>query len=334
MSITVLDGGLFTTVQDAGRTSQQASGFGVSGVMDPWMFRLANLLVNNSTDAAVLEITSVGPTLQFNQDCIVALTGATGIATLDGQPFPFYQARLILSGQQLAIKQLINGTRSYLAVVGGFQVPMVMGSRATSTRYRLGGFRGRALQTGDVLPVVRHAAYVPNYGSRHLPSTTYSQTQVSIRVTPGPQFDQFDQQTQRVFAKMTFTISDAADRMGYRLSGAPLKVAQTGNLLSEGTFFGGIQVPQDGAPIILLADRQTTGGYPVIAVIASVDLPLIAQARPGMTVNFKLISITAAQQLLKAQQEKLADLERQVQQLSERDLSPRLAATRIARLFK
>lgn len=333
MSVTILAGGLLTTVQDAGRVTQQASGFGVAGVMDPWAFRLANLLVDNSPQAAVLEMTSVGPDLQFNQDCVVAITGATGQATLNGQPFPFYQAQLVLQGQRLAIKRLTNGVRSYLAVAGGFMVPKVMGSRSTSTRYQLGGFHGRPLQSGDVLPLKSSTAYVSDYGNRHLPIPTYAATQITVNVTPGPQFDQFGQAVQQAFTQATFTVSNAADRMGYRLTGEKLKVAQTGNLLSEGTFFGGIQVPQNGDPIILLADRQTTGGYPVIAVIASVDLPLIVQLQPGMMIKFKLISIAAAQQLIEAQRNKLTLLKQQVGQASKQDLSPRLAATRITRLF-
>ncbi|ANK62138.1 biotin-dependent carboxyltransferase family protein [Loigolactobacillus backii] len=333
MSITVLSGGLLTTVQDFGRTAQQASGFCVSGVMDPWAFRLANLLVANDPKTAGLEITSIGPTLQFNQDCIVALTGATGKASLDGRPFPFYQAQLVSAGQCLAIKQLTNGVRSYLAVAGGFALPEVMGSLATSTRYQLGGFHGRALQAGDVLPLQQASPYVPSYGSRKLAVSSYAEKQVTVRVTPGPQFKQFTEQVQQEFLKTSFTISDASDRMGYRLNGAKLTVAQTGNLLSEGTFFGGVQIPQNGEPIILLADRQTTGGYPVIAVLASVDLPLIAQAQPGMQVNFKLIPIMAAQKLLQERQKQLTQLTQQVQQPSREDLSPRLPASRVRRLF-
>jgi len=333
MTLTILNGGLLTTVQDAGRLTQQASGFGVAGVMDPWAFQLAILLVANSPQAAVLEITSVGPTLQFNQNCVIALTGATGQASLDGVAFPFYRAQLVQAGQRLAIKQLTNGLRSYLAVAGGIAVPEVMGSRATSTRYQLGGFHGRTLQSGDVLPLATDTAYIPSYGSRQLTAPTYATKQITVRVTPGPQFDQFSTAVQQAFVQRAFTIRDAGDLMGDRLTGNQLKVPQTGNLLSEGTFFGGIQVPQNGEPIILLADRQTTGGYPVIAVVASIDLPLLAQARPGMTIKFTRITIEAAQQLLQKQQQHLTTLTQQVQRPSGHDLSPRIAASRIARLF-
>lgn len=333
MAITVLTGGLLTTIQDAGRTTQQASGFSVSGVMDPWAYRLANLLVANSPTAAVLEITGVGPTLLFHQDCVVALTGATGQATLAGAPFSFYQAQLVHAGQILTIKQLRNGLRSYLAVAGGFNVPKVMGSRATSIRYRVGGFHGRALQDGDVLPLRSATAFIPNYGQRRLTAPTYAKKQIKLRVTPGPQFEQFSPAVQQDFVHASFKISTAADRMGYRLTGTHLKVAQGGNLLSEGTFFGGVQVPQNGEPIILLADRQTTGGYPVIAVLASVDLPLIAQAQPGMQVNFEMITFAAAQRLLQQQQQRFKQLTQQVQRSGGAELSPRLAATRISRLF-
>ncbi|WP_203650160.1 biotin-dependent carboxyltransferase family protein [Secundilactobacillus yichangensis] len=294
MALKIQAGGLLTTVQDQGRVATQSSGFSVSGVMDFDAANVANLLVGNSIDAAVLESSLQGPTLTFTQASHFAVTGAIAEMTLNDQPIETYREYYARRGDQLSIGHYTAGRFGYLAVYGGIQVPVIMGSRSTSLKYQLGGYQGRQLQAGDSLKTVRDALNQPRF--QQATAYPYSQRDKTvIRVTPGPQYDDFSAQTRQQLTHQAFEISQQSDRMGARLQGQALDVTKMTEMLSEGTVLGGVQLPRDGQPIVLLADRQTTGGYPVIAVVARVDLPKLVQLTPGQQVQFRWLDLAESQ---------------------------------------
>lgn len=298
----ILKSGLQTTVQDLGRTGFQKYGVIVSGAMDPFAHRLANLLVGNSEQAATLEITLVGPAIQFTEDALIALCGGNLSPKVNGDAVRTGRMLAVKEGATLTFGEPSMGARCYLAIAGGIGVPAVMGSRSTYLRAGIGGFQGRALEKGDVLPIGEVTQQQQALQQHHenefdwlLPPARYFEEPV-IRMIPGRQFELFDENSkQRIFSE-PFAVSSNSDRMGYRLQGARLSLETPAELVSEAVAFGSVQVPGDGNPIVLLADRQTTGGYPKIGQVASVDLPLISQLKPGQQLRFKKISMADAQQ--------------------------------------
>lgn len=297
--ITVVKPGLQTTVQDLGRYGFQRFGVLVNGAMDTYSHRLVNLLVGNEESAPTLEATIIGPHLRFEIDTIIAIGGADLTPAIDGTPIPLWRPHQIRRGQSLTFGAAKNGCRAYIAVAGGWVVPSVMNSAATYLRGKLGGFLGRSLQKGDQL----------QYGSADniCACTINTNWRISdellprfhnhavIQVMRGQHFDLFSKNSQQLLFADAFEVTASSDRMGYRLKGPQLKWTQESEMLSEAVAFGTIQVPADGHPIILLADRQTTGGYPKIAQIASVDFSKIAQANPGDKITFKEICHNEAQ---------------------------------------
>ncbi|EHS86992.1 Allophanate hydrolase subunit 2 [Limosilactobacillus gastricus PS3] len=295
----IIHPGPFTTVQDLGRTQSQVAGFPASGALDRQAAEIGNALVNNRDEAAVLEFFLQGPTIYFTHATYIALTGAQLVATLDGQTIPMYRCQRVQAGQILTIGQLHAGQVAYLAVSGGVRVPRVLGSRSTTTRIQLGGLNGRILESGDRLPVMQ-CELMPAYYHRTteaLPLPDLAEP-LRLRILKGPQWSWFDQATQAQFINSQYEVTKDADRMGYRLSGPQLPTPDK-SMLSAATVFGGIQVPNGGQPIVLLADRQTTGGYPLIAVLATVDIRLLAQSRPGQAIQFELIDLEEAQALIR-----------------------------------
>jgi antagonist of KipI len=305
-AIEVLDGGLLTTVQDLGRVGFQRYGVPVSGAMDDWALRAGNRLAGNEAGAAVLEITLVGPVLRFGGPGVIALTGADLGARLDGRPVPTWQAVAVPAGAQLSFAGARDGLRACLAVGGGIDVPLVLGSRSTLLRSQMGGCMGRALAAGDRLPIgprdtaVDHAGWrlprdiVPTYGHTH-----------AVRVVMGPQADAFTDEGIRTFLSGTYAMAPQSDRVGCRLQGPPIAHRRGADIVSDGSAFGSVQVSGDGQPIVLMADRGTTGGYAKIATVASVDLPRLAQAAPGDRIRFAQIDVGAAQDLLRAARSEL-----------------------------
>ena len=327
--IKVISGGMLTTVQDEGRYGYQASGMQVSGVMDRSAALLANALVGNDElagEAAVLEATYLGPELEFEQDGLAAVTGGMADVQLDGVAVQPYRAIVVKAGQHLKVAGQKSGLRAYLAVSGGFATARALGSRSTNLKLRLGGYLGRRLEAGDVLPVGETGDYAARVlagraGLRALPeryvaamlhrgalSGADSGQIRQIRVILGPQEDYFSRQSIDAFAEAVYTVSNASDRMGYRLQGLAVKKVRQQDLITDGIVFGSIQIPPDGQPIIMLADHQTTGGYPKLATVATVDLPLLAQAMPGDRLQFRIISVQEAQRLLRQQHEELAEV--------------------------
>ncbi|ALI98705.1 5-oxoprolinase subunit C family protein [Rufibacter tibetensis] len=327
MNISVEKPGMLTTVQDLGRNGFQKQGMVVSGAMDAFALRLANLLVGNTEGEAALEITLVGPNLRFQEDCLIAMTGANLSPKLNGNPVPINRPIFVKKGVVLEFGAPVKGARAYLAVAGGFDVPRVMGSASTYLRAGIGGWQGRALQKGDELPVKgmsleqlhfwqqkslgEESFLASKWGISSNLLTAYAENP-TVRVMPGPEYNLFSENAHETFWQDEFKVSTASDRMGYRLEGPTLPLQEPVEFLSSAVTFGTVQVPSNGNPIILMADRQTTGGYPRIGQVASVDLPMLAQVKPGGTLRFQQVSLAEAQALYYQQEQALEHLKRAI----------------------
>ena len=298
----VISPGPLTTVQDSGRYGFQQYGVPTSGAMDHYALRLGNLLVGNPDNAPALEITIMGLQLRVMEDTIVAITGADLSPVVNKTPVPQWQTIRVHSGDLLAFPRPRSGARAYLSVSGGFKVQEIMCSASTYSKSAIGGIEGRALRKGDRLQTgqtdtptrIRKIpdAYIPQY-----------EHDIKLRVIIGPQEDRFTAEGLRTFLHSTYTVSSQADRMGYRLEGTRIEHLGGADIISDGIPLGAVQVPGDGLPIILLADRQTTGGYAKIATVISIDIPKIAQCLPGDRVTFREISLMEAHNLLKEQEQ-------------------------------
>jgi biotin-dependent carboxylase-like uncharacterized protein len=317
-SLRVVAPGLMTTLQDLGRSGYQHLGIPVSGAIDAVALRAANAIVGNPSEMGALEIAYQGPTLAVEADSVrVACAG--GVAALEilddpasagGTRLPPLRSVRLRRGQALRIGAVAAGSVvGYLAVEGGFDAPHVLGSQSTYARAGLGGFDGRALQAGDRLPLRRHAA--SDREERRLPSLDLAPP-ARFRVVLGPQDDHFSDRGRRTLLESTFTVSAASDRMGMRLDGPALEHAGSYNIVSDGIAPGSIQVPGNGLPIVLLADRQTTGGYPKIATVIAADLPPLGRLAPGAKVAFEAVSIETAEAAHRRLAALLAALPRQV----------------------
>lgn len=319
----MLQAGVLTTVQDRGRTGHQHEGIPVSGAMDDLSLRVGNLLVGNGEGAAALELTLVGPTLRFDEQTLIALTGADLDASVDGAPIPSWRPVCIAAGTIVTMERAVRGCRGYLAVAGGIDVPVSLGSRATYARAALGGVDGRPLKRGDVI-----ACGAPSELSRRIASAILQGADGAKVVAAGwgaaPTLVPFfrsgapirlleDAHTPLLTAESRdrlwsaeFRVGAQSDRMGFRLEGVALELDRPVEILSEAVTFGTVQLPPGGSPIILMADRQTTGGYPRIGAVASIDLPLVAQLRPGDRLRFRPISLADAQRLYLAREDDIA----------------------------
>ncbi|WP_158289564.1 5-oxoprolinase subunit PxpB [Paenibacillus flagellatus] len=309
--------GVLATVQDGGRAGSQRLGVSAGGAADGFALRAANALAGNAPDAAALELTLGGFALRFAADALVAVAGGGSAPTVDGEPLPRWRAVFVRRGAQLAFAPAASGCRAYLAVAGGFAVPAVLGSRGTHVPAGIGGLDGRPLRAGDVLPLgaappaatgllaaLRRRADAAGaawaaapWGVSPYALPAYADRPV-VRVTPGPEYGRFAPDVRRLLVAAPFVVSPRSDRMGCRLDGPRLALDGAGGLLSEPVTAGTIQVPPDGGPVVLLADRQTTGGYPRIAQVAEADVPLLAQARPGTEVRFEMIGAAESERLL------------------------------------
>jgi antagonist of KipI len=300
-TIEVLEPGFFTTVQDLGRPGLQRFGMPVSGAMDREALIYGNLLLGNAPGSAGLECTLLGPSLRFSSPAWFAVTGARCAPLLDGKPVPCWHACVAHKGSDLIIGPATAGARINVQVDGGIDVPFVMGSRATYTTARLGGYDGRPLGKGDVVPLLGESrdppgalaedrVVPPPFGWR---PPEYDD-QFAVRVILGPQDDHFTDEAIAVFLGSAYTVGNESDRMGYRLAGPALKHRVGADIVSDGIPLGAIQVPGHGLPIILMVDRQVTGGYAKIACVISADMPRLAQARPGSRVAFQAVSVKEA----------------------------------------
>lgn len=321
MAIKVLQPGLATTVQDAGRIGYYHLGIPLSGALDQYSFRAANLLVGNSEDAATLEMTMLGPKLEFMHDAAIALTGANLPAKLDGVAIPGNQAVAVKAGSVLSFDFLKDGARAYLAVAGGIDVPEVLGSRSTYTLGAIGGFCGRKLQAGDVLPVGAFQGQshigktLPDHLKQALPK------QVKVRVLPGLYFHWLTQASGKSFFEDTWRVGPEADRIGYRFKhGRPLEFeprerpfgagSDPSNIVDAGYPIGSIQVPGGLEPIVLHRDAVSGGGYAMIGTVISADMDVVAQLQPNFQTQFVAVDMAQALSARAKRNQRLADLRR------------------------
>lgn len=294
-NINVINGGIYTTVQDYGRVGYQKFGISVAGVMDEYSYAMANALVGNKKGEAVLEITYFGPMMKFDEDMVIAVTGADINPRVDNQPINMYESVLIKAGSTLSFGKLKDGVRAYLAFGGEIDVPVVNGSKSTHVKSKMGGYHGRQLKPHDELNIkvnkdakagrVLPAKYIP----------TISKFNV-IRVVLGPQDDYFTEKgINTLFRSGGYTLSKDMDRMGIRLLGDPIEFKDGADIISDGTVMGSIQVPSNGRPIILMADRQTTGGYTKVGTVIREDIPKLSQMASLGKICFEEISLEDAQ---------------------------------------
>lgn len=279
----VIQPGALTTVQDLGRPGYESSGVSPGGAVDRQALRIANLLVGNDEGEAALEICLSGPALKFHAETVVALVSATG------------KPQRVTAGEILDFSKLTGGVRAYLAVAGGIQVPKILGSMATDLRAAFGGFGGRMLQAGDQLNF-GEASQAPRCGDWHV-GRAESASHIELRFIPGVQHHWFSEAARHRFTHEFYQLTARSDRMGARLAGAKLVLAAPREMTSQAVACGSVQVPPDGQPIILLAERQTIGGYPQIGHIISVDLPKLARAWPGTEVSFREVTWEESQKL-------------------------------------
>ena len=292
--LTILEPGISNTIQDAGRWGYQAFGVPVSGAMDLFALRAANGRVGNSRDQAALEI-HTRITMQTDRSHLIAVTGADARFEINGRAMPMWMSVFARGGSLIEIAPTRGW--AYLAAHGALDVPQVMQSRSTYTRGKFGGLDGRALAAGDDI-----AIGVPTIGDlaaaagrrAHDRVIAFARRQHAVRVMVGPHQDWFAREAIAALTNQEYVVTESADRMGYRLRGAPLE-RRAGELISCGVTLGAIQVPADGQPIILMADHQTTGGYPIIATVISADIPLVAQRAPGERIAFQIVEIEEAQ---------------------------------------
>lgn len=298
MTVRVVDGGFLTTVQDLGRWGFQKDGISVSGVMDAFASRIANFLVGNEGNEATLEITMVGPTLHFAIETIIAICGGDFSCTLNEKPVSLWRPIHVHAGDALKIGACRQGYRGYIAVAGGWQVPLVMNSRSTDRKAAIGGYNGRPLEKGDelFLPAVVDLPSL-NWGIPYWAQSYIKGKEKTVRVVEGPEYLMFTPESREQFFSSMYEVTTSSDRMGYRLYGQKLETCNAREMVSEAVTFGTIQVPPSGQPIVLMADRQTTGGYPRIAQVIAADLPTLAQARPGQYIQFQRTTWQEAERL-------------------------------------
>lgn len=321
MIMEVIRPGLLSTVQDEGRYGYRRHGVQPGGVMDTFAARTANMLMNNRRNAAVMEITMTGPELRFHENSLIALCGADLSATVNDQPVPLWRPVALMAGSVLKFGRCRSGLRAYLSIAGGIEVNEVMGSRSTDLKTGIGGLEGRALRAGDILSAAEASWEARAMLQQLLEQAELEKSQMKgprwhlssrewplyqrdpvIRVMSGADTSKFTRESLERLYSEQYVIAPQSDRMGYRLEGSRLELEQPMSRLSEAVTYGTVQIPADGQPIILMADHQTIGGYPVIAQVARVDLPVLAQARPGTRVAFQPITHEEAQHLFLEQE--------------------------------
>ena len=307
----VIKPGMLTTIQDEGRWGFQSRGVPVAGPMDPCSHRLANALVGNPRASATLEITLVGPEVEFEDERVIAVAGAEFDLTVDDRAARTNAVFVVAAQSRLRFGARRRGARAYLAVAGGIAVAPVLGSRSTHLVSAMGGLHGRPLRAGDRVPlgdssVSRGAARPPLEPPVPLPYGL-----ARVRVIPGPQDDYFAAEAINALQSAPYAIAHNSDRMGFRLTGPALAHARGADIISDATPLGVLQVPASGQPILLLADRQTAGGYPKIATVITADLALAGQLGPGDSISFSVCTPAEAMAALIAQERALIRIESQ-----------------------
>ncbi len=307
MGISIIKAGLLSTVQDLGRWGFQRQGVPVSGAMDRLALRLGNVLLGNDESAAAIECTWTGPSIRFDQDQLISITGANLLPKLNGKEIALWKPIYVPKDAVLSFgKADSEGCRAYICFYGGLDVPHVLGSCATYLSGKMGGLNGQALVKGDQISFLKAFESVSSTFNWSMDSSLYSNlASRKIRIIAGPHTARLEKDSLSDLFKQSFEISNSSDRMGYRLKSKMLHLKDKRELLSSGVCFGTIQLPADGQPIILMADHGTTGGYPIIGQVARIDIPLLAQLKPGEHIQFEEIDLRAAQQLLLEQEQQI-----------------------------
>jgi len=309
-ALEVIAPGLHTTVQDRGRNGYQDVGVPASGPLDRISLDLANALVGNPQGTPALEMLLQGPTLKVVAESVrVALVGCNAgieMRSGDARSVPAGRSVRLVRGEVFRIGALRDSVCAYLAIEGGPDIPPVLGSASTYVRGAIGGFHGRRLQAGDIVPLKLTAVNVR--GERELPQALDLALDQPIRVVLGPQADYFTDDAMKTFLASEYTVSPQADRMGYRLAGPVIAHAQGYDIVSDGIVTGAIQVPGSGLPIVLMVDHQTTGGYPKIATVISADIPVVGRRKPGRPIRFVAVGVNEAERLRKEQEAALSAL--------------------------
>lgn len=326
MSFIIQKPGFQTTLQDLGRFGYQQLGISVCGAMDLFAARTANLLLGNPENAPVLEMTMQGAVIDIAADAWICICGADMQAELNGARLPLWRPAAVKSGSRLQMHRAHLGMRAYLAVSGGFEADQMLGSASTDLKAGFGGFHGRVLHKGDQLalkPLERRMrkhweeAFQAERDGASFASADWSLSPYSrpnyrdepvIRFVRGREADWFADEAFHALTHSLFRVSPQSDRMGYRLEGTPLAVTEKREMLSEAVTAGTVQVPPSGQPIVLMADRQTTGGYPRIAQVIQADLPVLAQTQPGKRMGFVEVTFEEAESLLLEQEDVLQQL--------------------------
>lgn len=310
----IINPGLYTTVQDRGRWGYQEYGMPVTGAMDDYSLRLANILVGNDEYDAVLETTLNGPEISFNTNVVAAITGANMMPRVNGFTVSMWRSLKLSKGDVLSFDMVRAGTRGYISFAGGLDIPTVMGSRSTYVRGAIGGYEGRKLKSNDEINVRDKDFPIEQLAGRVIPQQYIPQYDDSciIRVVPGPQDDCFTEESIEKFFSSEYEITKEADRMGYRLSGPQLMHKDGADIISDGINLGSVQVPGHGMPIVMMSDRQTTGGYTKIATVISSDIPVMAQLKPGNKVKFVRIDVREAHKVLREYENKIKEIKESV----------------------
>lgn len=315
--LSILSSGIFSSIQDLGREGFRQEGVSQSGALDPLSLQLANRLVGNPVDAAAVEVMLGQLQVRFEQPCWIALTGADCFASLDGRTVYCGWRVPVHAGQVLSLKVARSGLCAYLAVAGGIDVPLLMGSRATDIQAGLGGYQGRPLRAGDSLSVIQDRRGDMRRQDWHAMGILLPTPSPQLRCVPGPEWEQFTPVAQHYFVRGSWQITPTSNRMGFRLKGESLALQEPLELPSSGVFPGVIQVPPSGQPIILGAEGQSTGGYPRIGVVIRSDLWKLGQLRPGQYVYFNMVSYSEAEQAMQTLQRYLQRVDLLLQRTQE-----------------
>jgi biotin-dependent carboxylase-like uncharacterized protein len=286
--------GLLSSVQGSGRIGYQRSGLAEGGALDPVSLAIANGLVGNEPGEAGIEMTLSGAEFEFSCGNIVAVAGADMEPRLNGAPAPMYEAFAVNPGDLLSFGSAVSGCRAYLALAGGIDLPLVMGSKSTNLSCGIGGFEGRALKAGDELGFSSPLAPFMPEPPRLAPPEDFSSPLTILRVIPGPQADRFTKRGLDAFYGEEYRVGSRSDRMGSVLEGAMVEAKSKTDIVSDGIALGAVQIPSGGKPIVMLADRQTTGGYAKIACVIDADIRLLAQRKSGDRIAFRKTSLAAA----------------------------------------
>ena len=294
MSIKVIIPGPLSSIQDFGRLGYQDIGFPVSGAADKNAARIANILVGNNESEAVIEMTIIGMTVQFMANTVISITGANMSPHLNGNLIENYKAIAVKENDYLSFKHVENGCRGYIACSGGFGIPKVMGSYSTGLKYKIGGYKGRKLETGDIIPLKKSIDILPNMENRLLKPPAYK-NEVILDAILGPQDDYFSSRMIETFFNSNYKVTSESDRMGLRLEGEKITSEKGVDIISDGIALGSVQIPASGQPIILFVDRQTTGGYAKIATVTGYSIEEAGQLMSGNIIKFNKVTVEYAQ---------------------------------------